>query len=195
MRTVFDLSWPNQPVQLNSLVTTHRIEAQLAIAQSLPHDCACIIGSNFTRDPPESTWHYTAWANDLTTEQLWLQQYRECTVIMPTWFMSRRTFDQVPGGFVNLPDDDAQIKTDEGTNSARAPLPEDLIFFHHHLDRGGTLRKANDALVVYRHHAGNISRNISRRVLLRTRLLAFQRRVVRDWKHFTIWGAGRDGST
>lgn len=134
----------------------HRIETQLAIAQSC--DSACIVGSNFTRDPPGSTWHYTAWANELTEEQLWLQQYRECTVIMPTWFMSRHTFDQVLGGF-----------SEESSSKPNSPVPEDLIFFHQHLDLGGVLRKSSQALIVYRHHGFNISRNISRRVLLRTR--------------------------
>ena len=94
-----------------------------------------IIGSNFTRLPKGSTPHYTAWANGLTHEQLYLQQYRECTLIMPTWFMSRRIFEKV-GGF------------DE---SFTAHLPEDLLFFHRHLDMQGELHKSDEELVMYRY--------------------------------------------
>jgi hypothetical protein len=39
------------------------------------------------------------WANSLTPTQLLTHRFRECTLIQPTWFMSRATFDLV-GGYV-----------------------------------------------------------------------------------------------
>ena len=58
-------------------------------------------------------------ANGLTDTQLWLQHFRELTVLMPTWFFSRAVFDRV-GAFVEAD------PTAEGE-------AEDLIFFHAHI--------------------------------------------------------------
>ncbi|ETV95564.1 hypothetical protein H310_11005 [Aphanomyces invadans] len=159
----------------DDITLPHRVNVQIAIAKQDP---AVIVGANFTRIPEGSTWHYTAWANSLTDEQLVLQQYRECTIIMPTWFMSRERFTFV-GGF------------DEAKTSAT--IPEDLIFFLKHLELGGTLKKAADALVIYRHSSGSVCSKLPRRVLLRTRLESLERRVLSTWPSFTIWGCGRDG--
>jgi hypothetical protein len=79
-------------------------------------------------------------------------------------------------------------------------VPEDLLFFHRHLDlaqegegaAGTPLWRVEDPLVVYR-HAGGASASISRRVLLRCRLAALERRLLCHWSAFSIWGAGRDG--
>lgn len=53
---------------------------------------------------------------------------------MPTWFMSRDIYDRV-GGF------------DESFTSH---IPEDLLFFHRHLDFEGQLCKSLEPLVIYR---------------------------------------------
>lgn len=55
-----------------------------------------IIGSRFTRDPPDSTLRYTKWANELDESKLTLQVYTSHgpTVIMPTWFCHRAVFDR-----------------------------------------------------------------------------------------------------
>ncbi|RHY96528.1 hypothetical protein DYB35_008560 [Aphanomyces astaci] len=194
----------------DDMALPHRVDVQLAMAKDDP---SVIVGANFTRIPEGSTWHYTAWGNALTDEQLVLQQYRsdlhyiytsprpyetfrECTIIMPTWFMAKARFEFV-GGF------------DEAKTSAT--IPEDLIFFLKHLELGGTLKKANDTLVIYRstkqvghvvahvvvrkrrHSSGSVCSKLPRRVLLRTRLESFERRVLSQWPTFTIWGCGRDG--
>ena len=85
-----------------------------------------------------STAHYTAWCNSLTRAQLRLQQYREVTVIHPTWFLSRAAFDAV-GGY--------QVQPGRGTAK---PIPSDLIFFHAHLDAGGVVDRVEAPLVTYR---------------------------------------------
>ncbi|EQC35957.1 hypothetical protein SDRG_06699 [Saprolegnia diclina VS20] len=159
----------------DDMVVSERVAVQLKMAQDDPN---VIVGANFRRIPEGSTWHYTAWANSLTKEQLVLQQYRECTIIMPTWFMRRERFLTV-GGFDEAP---------EGVT-----IPEDLIFFLKHLEMGGSLDKASDELVIYRHSSGSVCSKLPRRVLLRTRLASLERRVLSQWASFTIWGCGRDG--
>jgi hypothetical protein len=57
----------------------------------------CIIGCNFSRDPPDATERYTKWHNSLSQERLLLEQYRECTIAQPTWFCHRKVFERVGG--------------------------------------------------------------------------------------------------
>lgn len=80
--------------------------------------------------------HYTTWLNQLTNDDLNLYQYREVIVIQPTWMMSRETFDRV-GGYT--------VKTD-----SQEAFPEDLDFYHRHLDLGGELRVVPEVLLMYR---------------------------------------------
>jgi hypothetical protein len=92
-----------------------------------------LIGSNFERIPKDATTRYTDWCNRLTEKQLWLHQYRECTVIQPTWFMPREIYDAV-GGY-----DDSEPK-----------LPEDLIFFHKMLDLNYSIAKVDQVLFCFK---------------------------------------------
>eukprot|EP00026_Physarum_polycephalum_P010444 Phypoly_transcript_10608.p1 GENE.Phypoly_transcript_10608~~Phypoly_transcript_10608.p1 ORF type:complete len:174 (+),score=33.03 Phypoly_transcript_10608:740-1261(+) len=71
--------------------------------------------------------------------------------------------------------------------------PEDLIFFHKHLDLGGGLYKVDLPLVYYRYHHTSQSKQIHRLDLVQVRMDAFERRVLSKWGNFTIWSAGRDG--
>ena len=80
--------------------------------------------------------HYTAWLNNLTNADLDKFQYREVLIIQPTWMMSRETFDKV-GGYTVLKD-------------AEDPYPEDLDFYHRHLDLQGELRVVPEVLLMYR---------------------------------------------
>mmetsp|Transcript_3546 Transcript_3546/g.9025 ORF Transcript_3546/g.9025 Transcript_3546/m.9025 type:complete len:864 (-) Transcript_3546:182-2773(-) len=162
-----------------------RLSAQLAAALASPQPA--IVGARFERDPPGATRHYTAWANSLTPEQLHLQRFRECTLVAPTWFMSRETFDR-SGGF--------------GTT-----LGDDLQLFQRHCNRGGHLclvgggAAGADPLLAYRHHATSLSSATPRGVLLAIRAAAFVEAVLEGagargagWEAgFTVWNAGRDG--
>jgi hypothetical protein len=125
------------------------------------------------------------------------------------WFMRRATFDSV-GGFANSWAD-AKARFDvernmESSVTANSKVPEDLIFFQHHLNECGTLRKVHKPLLIYRHHASATSAGIHRLALLDVRLAAFIRHVLSPrlgaapdstadlpWGRFSIWGAGRDG--
>jgi hypothetical protein len=80
-----------------------RVDAQLAHALARPDGGAgAIIGAGFVRLPADSTPTYTAWANSLDDRQVSLQQWRECTIVHPTWAMRRATYDAV-GGYDEKP--------------------------------------------------------------------------------------------
>lgn len=142
-----------------------------------------VVGCNFVREPAGATERYTAWANALDGEKdLWIQQYRECTIIMPSWFMRRATFDAV-GGFADNWADALQRfgvapRAEPGDVLAGPKVPEDLVFFHRLLDIGGVLRKVPDTLLMYRYHAGATSAGIHRLTLMDVRIRAFERRVL-----------------
>jgi ribonuclease P protein subunit RPP14 len=151
-----------------------RLEAQLEIALSKPN---AIVGSNFCRIPEEATARYSDWCNRLNLEDIYLQRFREVTVIQPTWMVSRERFDLV-GGYEN-----------------GHLLPEDLIFFYKHLSLSGELAKSNEVLLKYRWHAGMTSFKIKRKTLMNYRVKAFEEDILKkdNWVTFTIWSAGRDG--
>ena len=74
----------------DDVMAPDRIATQLRLALTSNtginnHGKPLLIGSGFTRQPVGSTKHYTEWANSLTQERLVLEQYRELTIIQPTW--------------------------------------------------------------------------------------------------------------
>ncbi|KAH9257588.1 hypothetical protein BASA81_004037 [Batrachochytrium salamandrivorans] len=153
----------------------NRIQSQLDLWRTFgTHEV--LIGSRFSRIPVDATRHYADFINSLSSEQLLLKQYRELTVIQPTWFMSKEMFNRVPGG-------------------GYAPvLGEDLILFHQLLDIPNfQLAVCEEPLVVYRHLSGSVSSNTPRKELVRVRVQAFVKRVLVHWPSFQVWGAGRDG--
>uniref|UniRef100_A0A7S2URI3 peptidylprolyl isomerase n=1 Tax=Attheya septentrionalis TaxID=420275 RepID=A0A7S2URI3_9STRA len=83
-----------------------RIAHQVSTMLALPSDDArhlTLLGCQFDRDPPDSTWHYAHWANHLLTpDRLSLEQFREITLLQPTWMLSRSRFDQL-GGYIEAP--------------------------------------------------------------------------------------------
>ena len=81
-----------------------RIAEQVCYLLQLPPDQRhkTLLGCNFERMPADATWHYTQWANNLTDERLMLEQYREVTLIQPTWMMCRERFEML-GGYVEAP--------------------------------------------------------------------------------------------
>jgi len=59
---------------------------QMELIQKNPN---AIVGCNFVRYPPDSTARYADWCNALTQEELMLRRFQECTIIQPTWLMTR----------------------------------------------------------------------------------------------------------
>ncbi|KAN0053244.1 hypothetical protein ACTA71_009693 [Dictyostelium dimigraforme] len=236
-----------------------------------------LIGSNYIRIPIGSSARYTDWCNRLTDNQLYLHQFREVTIIQPTWFYHRSLFEKNGKYIEALKMDDiinnnnnskdknnnnnenkdnfylmgnndnvcqykhknqdkhiekykeSQLKFIKDLNNSGAKaIPEDLIFFNRHLDNGGILKKAKiessinnnnengdnnggedngnnesdnkklkiekfEPLLVYRYHDNNLSGQIHKHMLMKVRIEYLERRVLSNWKEFTIWGAGKDG--
>lgn len=141
----------------------HRIIEQVLLMMSIVDTEArnrTILGSTFDRDPPDSTWHYSNWANNLTDERLMLERYREITILQPTWFIPLAVWSRV-GGYIEAPplgssdtvsDVLSRYKSSGSSFSEMSclihpkfdtlsslRLAEDLRFFHSHLESNGTL--------------------------------------------------------
>ena len=178
-----------------------------------------LMGCQFERIPKDATHHYSQWANSLSDERLYLEQFRECTLLQPTWFLSKAWFESL-GGYVEAPisgsyTEDASDNslyrlvhpseaTDTTTNTTQINtlrLAEDTRLFYAHLHAGGKLHlhRTKTPLVIYRHRSGmSQSSNTPRRLLLRLRVKAWEDIVYKNnalsWTNgFAIWGAGRDG--
>jgi glycosyltransferase involved in cell wall biosynthesis len=160
-----------------------RISKQISLAKLKGNNC--LIGSNFLRTPLGSTEYYTEWLNSLDNNDIMHQQYRECTIICPSWFMHRDVYDVVARarggkGFV------------EKSNKLKR-VPEDLFFFMDHLECGGTLAKVMEPLVTYRYHLKSWSMGVTPIDMQRIRIAYLQQRILNNWSQFSIWGFGRDG--
>ncbi|NWZ66149.1 B3GNL protein, partial [Acrocephalus arundinaceus] len=118
----------------DDVMMPQRVRLQHEVAIQHPNS---IIGCQVRREPVDSTERYTRWINNLTQEQLLTQVFTSHgpTVIMPTWFCSREWFFHV-GRF------------DEGGKG----VPEDLLFFYEHLQKGGGVFRVNHCLLLYRYH-------------------------------------------
>lgn len=163
-----------------------------------------LMGCQFDRIPKDSTWHYQNWANALADERLYLEKFRECTLIQPTWFLSKDWFDSV-GGYLEAPDTCSESRgtkrklgSESGSTTTKhyqlihpselsAPkdskeksslrLAEDSRFFYTHLFAGGRLylHRSNRPLVSYRHrHGMSQSSSTPRKLLLKLRAKAWE---------------------
>ena len=200
----------------DDIMLPERLRSQLAAAQRYPE---ALVGCSWERLPRNATEHYAAWANGLSADEMLLQQFRETTLQMPTWFISRAAFAKT-GAF-----------TQDGVTES---LAEDLEWLLRHLERfddaaGESSRargavasledlaadasqgaeadsdaSANTALVrvgpapllLYRWIGSSASSRTTRRILLKVRASAFERRILSrpPWSAgFLIWGVGRDG--
>jgi glycosyltransferase involved in cell wall biosynthesis len=193
----------------DDLMVPTRVAEQVDSLLSLPQDeqPRTLLGCQFTRDPPTATWHYTQWANSLSEERLWLEQFREVTIIQPTWMMWKSRFHEL-GGYIEAPvDKDLPVHAmvdPASDNQQTLRLAEDLRFFYTHIQHDGLLKVVRKPLVIYRHVPGRSQSSATpRKLLLRIRVLAFSQFILRQaWNicsddhpknYFCIWGAGRDG--
>ena len=147
-----------------------RVEAELAAAEERPR---ALVGCQVVREPAGATERYIRWANGMGQSQLVHHRFRECTLLMPTWFMARADFVHA-GGF-------------------REEQCEDLLLLLAHVAGGGTLHRVDQPLVTYRYHASAATHSIPRRLVQRHRAAALEADVLRHWPSFSIWGCGRDG--
>ncbi|PFH32206.1 B3GNTL1 protein [Besnoitia besnoiti] len=183
-----------------------RIAKQLQAAKMRPNT---IVGSGFVRDPPESTPRYTHWLNTLSEKQLLTSRFRECTLLMPTWFMPREVFER-RGGFLEggklrflrafQSELRAQTAAQKGLGNGDAfrplALPEDLLFLYRHVREGGRLCRVPEPLYLYKYHENCTSFRVSSDLLWAIRVREFQEQVMQTLHPrapWIIWSIGRDG--
>lgn len=156
----------------------HPKRVELLLAASLAHPGA-LLGSRYWRDgdarPRDLAWH-----NGLSESQLVTQRLRETTLAMPTWAMSRHTF-QAGGCFA-----------EDAPHNA-----EDLQFFYAHLRIGGALYRLDQALLMYRHTEGGAcaTRGVPASLIWAIRVRELERVLAEPpWREgFTVWNAGKEG--
>lgn len=185
----------------DDIMDSRRVAEQTKAMMALPQEerQKTLMGCKVQRDPPDSTWHYTQWANQLTDERLILEKFRECTLLQPTWFLGRSRFESL-GGYIEAPntnekDGDKPDKSKDDSQNLRLIHPtfdtpktlrlaEDLRLFHAHLHANGLLRlhrpakDPNMRLVTYRHRHQSQSFQTSRKLLLHLRAQAFEKNVL-----------------
>ncbi|CEF65668.1 UDP-GlcNAc:betaGal beta-1,3-N-acetylglucosaminyltransferase-like protein 1 [Strongyloides ratti] len=156
-----------------------RIDKQLRYILMNDEPFNVLLGCNFTRIPCDSTVRFTRWGNNLTDEQLMTQCYTSNgpTVIAPTWFMSRKLYDNVGGFKTNIP----------------KGFPEDLDFFYRALRKGVLIKKVPNNLVTYRYHQNCATFNIHEKTIWYMRVREITEVVLSKWKSFSIWSAGKQG--
>lgn len=87
-----------------------RVAHQVAHLLSLPPEEShrTLLGCTFDRDPPDATWHYAQWANGLSDASLMHEQYRELTLLQPTWMLTRSRFESLQGYMEAPPPNDTR---------------------------------------------------------------------------------------
>ncbi|XP_019398261.1 PREDICTED: UDP-GlcNAc:betaGal beta-1,3-N-acetylglucosaminyltransferase-like protein 1 isoform X2 [Crocodylus porosus] len=159
----------------DDVMMPQRVRLQYEAAIQHPNS---IIGCQVKREPLESTERYTRWINNLTQGQLLTQVFTSHgpTVIMPTWFCSREWFCHVG-------------KFDEGGKG----IPEDLLFFYKHVQKGGGVFRVDQCLLLYRYHPQAATHSVLEETIWNHRVRFLEDRVLKHWASFTIWNAGKQG--
>ncbi|CAM4446138.1 unnamed protein product [Leuciscus chuanchicus] len=159
----------------DDVMRPQRVRLQYEAAALNP---TAIVGCKVCRVPEGSTERYTRWINSLSPEQLLTQVFTSHgpTVVMPTWFCSRRWFQNV-GAF----------------NEGGKGVPEDLLFFYQSLRCGGVLLRVEECLLVYRYHPHAATHSVLEHTIWDLRVLFLQERVLSRWDSFTVWSAGKQG--
>mmetsp|Transcript_19907 Transcript_19907/g.33657 ORF Transcript_19907/g.33657 Transcript_19907/m.33657 type:complete len:511 (-) Transcript_19907:52-1584(-) len=156
-----------------------------------------LMGCQFDRIPRDSTWHYATWANSLSDKRVVLEQFRECTLLQPTWFISKSWFKSL-GGWLEAPMSNEEMnkfksadssnyyrlvhsselrQTSPGVMSQTLRLAEDTRLFYAHLRAEGTLHlhRTSAPLVSYRHRVGmSQSSGTPRKLLMQLRAKAWE---------------------
>ncbi|XP_039503587.1 UDP-GlcNAc:betaGal beta-1,3-N-acetylglucosaminyltransferase-like protein 1 isoform X2 [Pimephales promelas] len=159
----------------DDVMRPQRVRLQYEAAEVNP---TAIIGCKVSRVPEGSTERYTRWINSLSPEQLHTQAFTSHgpTVVMPTWFCSRRWFQTV-GAF----------------NEGGKGVPEDLLFFYQSLRCGGVLLRVEECLLVYRYHPHSATHSVLEHSIWDERVRFLQECVLSRWDSFTVWSAGKQG--
>ena len=124
----------------------------------------------------------------MTDEDLLIHQYRECTIISPSWFYHKDVYNKI--GLFRSNTGRAFVETSDDENLKR--IPEDTYFFMDHLQSGGTVSKVAETLVTYRYTPGSWALGTRKQDLQRVRLKYLEANVLSTWTSFMIYGFGKD---
>ncbi|XP_030063906.1 queuosine-tRNA galactosyltransferase isoform X3 [Microcaecilia unicolor] len=72
-------------------------------------------------------------------------------------------------------------------------VPEDLLFFYRHLQKGGEVLRVDQCLLQYRYHPEAATHSVLEETIWNHRVKFLQDKVLAHWKSFTIWNAGKQG--
>ncbi|XP_017598692.1 PREDICTED: UDP-GlcNAc:betaGal beta-1,3-N-acetylglucosaminyltransferase-like protein 1 isoform X3 [Corvus brachyrhynchos] len=72
-------------------------------------------------------------------------------------------------------------------------VPEDLLFFYEHLQKGGEVFRVNHCLLLYRYHPQAATHSVLEETIWNHRVRFLEDRVLSSWTSFTIWNAGKQG--
>uniref|UniRef100_A0A8C4JFJ0 UDP-GlcNAc:betaGal beta-1,3-N-acetylglucosaminyltransferase like 1 n=1 Tax=Dromaius novaehollandiae TaxID=8790 RepID=A0A8C4JFJ0_DRONO len=72
-------------------------------------------------------------------------------------------------------------------------VPEDLLFFYKHIEKGGEVFRVNCCLLLYRYHPQAATHSVLEGTIWNHRVRFLEDRVLSYWTSFTIWNAGKQG--
>ncbi|KAM6240642.1 queuosine-tRNA galactosyltransferase isoform 2-T2 [Spheniscus humboldti] len=72
-------------------------------------------------------------------------------------------------------------------------IPEDLLFFYKHIQKGGEVFRVNHCLLLYRYHPQAATHSVLEGTIWNHRVRFLEDRVLNSWTSFTIWNAGKQG--
>uniref|UniRef100_A0A7N4V643 UDP-GlcNAc:betaGal beta-1,3-N-acetylglucosaminyltransferase like 1 n=1 Tax=Sarcophilus harrisii TaxID=9305 RepID=A0A7N4V643_SARHA len=72
-------------------------------------------------------------------------------------------------------------------------VPEDLLFFYHHLRKGGGVFLVEQCLLLYRYHPYAATHSVLESTIWQHRVQFLEERALQHWTSFTIWNAGKQG--
>ncbi len=98
---------------------SQQLQAARRVQESSTTPDLVLLGCRIERIPADATERYTAWANNMSQEQLWTHQFRECTLLTPCWFMPRALWEAVGG----MPSNAAQMHAALPLLGTAGPLP------------------------------------------------------------------------
>jgi Glycosyl transferase family 2 len=102
------LCWLDSDDVMHPTRIYHQVNAMMQLEPNVQLQTLLGTGfDRFTEDPavPDEriTPHYTQWANQLSPERLYLERFREVTILQPTWMMCRYRFIHVLHGYLEPP--------------------------------------------------------------------------------------------
>uniref|UniRef100_A0A4X2L5F5 UDP-GlcNAc:betaGal beta-1,3-N-acetylglucosaminyltransferase like 1 n=1 Tax=Vombatus ursinus TaxID=29139 RepID=A0A4X2L5F5_VOMUR len=85
------------------------------------------------------------------------------------------------------------VRSRESGSKIQVGVPEDLLFFYHHLRKGGEVFLVEQCLLLYRYHPYAATHSVLESTIWQHRVQFLEERALQHWTSFTIWNAGKQG--